>query len=163
VGDADEQRIPEVRLPKEDAVKRNLLLVEPDPESRKRYAEWLGDLYRVTLAADSTAALGSFIASRPDVVLLSLDGQSGGYQVLRSLGGTAEWLPILVLVDGSRGASERIRPLVLGASDVVAKPVDRLELAHKIDTLLQISSPTPSSVDLSSLGAGVSSLLLDER
>jgi DNA-binding response OmpR family regulator/KaiC/GvpD/RAD55 family RecA-like ATPase len=168
--DAGEQRTLAVRAPTPTPAVALpcpvLLLVESDPGERARYCEWLGDLYDVDSAADGTAALGAFIARRPDVVVLSLDGRSGGYDVLRTLGATAEWLPILVLVDGSRGSSERIRPLVLGASDVVVKPVDRLELAHKVDTLLQLSAPPSHSVDLTSLSTrdpGASGVLLDQR
>ncbi len=140
------------RVEVEEVERPVLLLLEPDAAACAEFASWLGDRYQVKAATDATQALAAFIAQRPDVVIAALDYRApDGYEVLRALGAAAKWIPVLALLTRQRGSADRIRPLVLGAADVVSKPVDRFELLFKVDTLLQLSAPPPHTLDLTEL------------
>ena len=47
-------------------------------------------------------------------------------------------MPVLVASSRVQTAGERLGPLVLGATDFLPKPVNRLELEHKVETLLRL-------------------------
>jgi hypothetical protein len=40
-----------------------------------------------------------------------------------------------------------VAPLVLGATDILPKPLDRFEFLHKVDTLLRLQGPPPRLMD----------------
>src|SRR3954454_9642593 len=111
---------------------RTILVVEDEPTLRETLAEALADDgFHVIAAADSGAALTSFRADRPDLVLLDvmLPELSGieGCRIIRA----ESPVPIVMLT--ARGAEVgRVVGLELGADDYVTKPFSLRELTARI-------------------------------
>jgi DNA-binding response OmpR family regulator len=102
-------------------------------------SDWLGDHYEVMTASDGFEALALLLSQRPDLVILDLImPRVTGYELLSAMRRARLGVPVLVASSRVASAGERLGPLVLGATDFIAKPVNRLELEHKVDTLLQL-------------------------
>lgn len=125
-----------------------VLLVEDDARLRAQLCGWLESRHRVVTASDGLQALSALLGERPDCIVLELGmTRITGYEVLAALHRAAHAIPILVLASSTRRASERVGPLVLGAADVLAKPVAAFELLHKVDMLLRLEGPPPRLMD----------------
>ncbi len=115
----------------------SILLVEDDTEMRAQVAALLRQVgYRVTEAADATAALDRFRAGPPDLILLDLglpdrDGLVVVEEVRR-----AGPVPILVLSARDREA-DKVGALEAGADDYLAKPYGMAELQARIGAILR--------------------------
>jgi two-component system KDP operon response regulator KdpE len=115
----------------------HLLLVEDDePMRRSVVANLAAHGYRVVEAGDVAAALRSWDAERPDLILLDLglpDGDGGS--VVRRVRREST-TPILVL--SARGAErDKVAALEAGADDYVTKPFGLAELRARVAALLR--------------------------
>ena len=115
----------------------HLLLVEDDAVARVAVAQNLaGHGYVVTEVGDAAAALRSWDASRPDVIVLDLGlPDLDGIAVLRRVRREAA-TPILVLSARGREA-DKIEALEAGADDYVTKPYGMGEVRARIAALLR--------------------------
>ncbi len=125
----------------EPRARRRLLLVESDRGLLNQHQDWLRERFDLVTAEDGYAALSALLRERPDLLLLDLSlPRISGFEVLRALRGNGSRIPVLV-VSSSPRASDRVRALVLGAADVLAKATPRFELLHKIESLLLHAEP----------------------
>jgi signal transduction histidine kinase/CheY-like chemotaxis protein len=118
-----------------DAEQPKILLVDDDQElARTLEAAWTGR-YRVTSVARGVEALDTALALEPDVVLLDVVlPDLSGYDVLRILRTTVATaaIPVIMLTV----QPERALSANLGASDVVAKPLDLPQLTRAVEQAL---------------------------
>jgi len=115
----------------------HLLLVEDDAVARAAVAQNLtAHGYAVVEAEDATAALRSWDASRPDVIVLDLGlPDLDGLTVIRRVRREAV-TPILVI--SARGReTDKIEALEAGADDYVTKPYGIGEVRARIAALLR--------------------------
>ena len=115
----------------------HVLLVEDDPVAREAVAQNLaGHGYVVVEAEDTAAALRSWDAARPDVIMLDLGlPDLDGLTVIRRVRREAA-TPILVL--SARGReTDKIEALEAGADDYVTKPYGIGEVRARIVALLR--------------------------
>ncbi len=115
----------------------HVLLVEDDPVAREAVAQNLaGHGYVVVEAEDAAAALRSWDAARPDVIMLDLGlPDLDGLTVIRRVRREAA-TPILVL--SARGReTDKIEALEAGADDYVTKPYGIGEVRARIVALLR--------------------------
>jgi len=115
----------------------HLLFVEDDEATRRSVATNLeAHGHRVTEAGDVAAALRSWDAERPDLILLDLGlPDLDGSTVIRRVRREAT-TPILVL--SARGAErDKVAALEAGADDYLAKPFGLAELRARITALLR--------------------------
>jgi DNA-binding response OmpR family regulator/archaellum biogenesis ATPase FlaH len=125
--------------PDEPAARPTVLVVEDSRLQRELVSDWLGDRYEVITASDGFEALAVLLSRRPDLVILDLImPRVTGYELLSAMRRANLGVPVLVASSRVASAGERLGPLVLGATDFIAKPVNRLELEHKVETLLQL-------------------------
>jgi DNA-binding response OmpR family regulator len=115
----------------------DVLLVEDEPELRRlvvRELEAAG--YAVRYAADGLAAVRSFAASPPDLVVLDwlLPGLDG-LEVLRRLRQTSS-VPVLMLTARAEEV-DRVVGLEVGADDYLTKPFGMRELIARVRALLR--------------------------
>jgi len=130
------------------AGRRRILLVDPDPESRSEVSKWLESHYELSIAGDGFEAMTTLLTHRPNLVILDLVmPRVTGYELLAAFRRGANMIPLLVLSSRVARPSDRLGPLVLGATDLLAKPVERFELMHKIEMLLSLSGSAPQLVD----------------
>ena len=97
-------------------------------------------LVAIHAVTDSELAIEAMKELRPDLILLDLHmPKVDGYQVLSQLRQLDDEVPVLVLTaDTTREASHRA--LTLGANDFLTKPVDTIEVALRVRTLLHTRS-----------------------
>ncbi|MCP4039796.1 MAG: response regulator [bacterium] len=125
-----------------------VLVVDGNPESREQVRKWLEGSYEVVTADDGFDAMTCVLARRPDLVILDLMMRRvTGYELLAAFQRSLECVPRLVLSDRFDQPGNRLAPLVLGATDVLGKPVGRIELLHKVETLLRLRGPAPQLMD----------------
>jgi diguanylate cyclase (GGDEF)-like protein len=93
---------------------------------------------KFVLVEDSTKAMESLRAHRPDVLLLDvMMPEIDGFDILGMLRRDPEFshLPVIILTSSS-DASTKLQALDLGATDFLAKPVDPSELALRLRNTL---------------------------
>lgn len=93
----------------------------------------------ITTTSDSSEVLELVRTTNPDLLVLDLTmPPPDGYEILEQLQSTIpedSYFPILVLTASARPEA-KLRSLVLGAKDFVAKPFDMLEVMLRIRMLL---------------------------
>ncbi|MCU0670548.1 MAG: response regulator [Myxococcota bacterium] len=123
----------------EGAARAKVLVVEDDRLQREMLHDWLAPHYEVVCAADGFEAFSMLVADPPDLVVLDLVmPRVSGYELLQSLRRAGFEMPVLVTSSRVATAGERLGPLVLGATEFLAKPMSRVELLHKVATLLRL-------------------------
>jgi DNA-binding response OmpR family regulator len=116
-----------------------ILLVEDSRMQRELVSEWLTPRYEVITAVDGFEALAKIVSHKPDLVILDLImPRVSGYELLCALRRAHVDVTVLVASSRIQTAGDRLGPLVLGATDFLQKPVNRLELEHKVETLLRL-------------------------
>jgi CheY-like chemotaxis protein/KaiC/GvpD/RAD55 family RecA-like ATPase len=122
-----------------------LLLIDDDAGAREEICAWLSERYRVVTAGDGFQGVAKLLGERPDLILLDLVlPRVSGYEVIAALHQANAAIPILVVTSRIERRGDRLGPIVLGATDVLQKPVDRFELLHKIETALRLAvAPRP--------------------
>jgi len=114
-----------------------ILIVEDEPEFADLLALWVerhGWLPRV--ARDGAAAIVSFEAETPDLVLLDLSlPRLNGWQVIERIRASS-LVPILV-VTARDAEQDKIHGLSAGADDYVTKPLSFPELMARIEAVLR--------------------------
>jgi DNA-binding response OmpR family regulator len=126
-----------------------VLVADDDPQVRAEVAEALEGVgrslglgMRIAEAADGMQGLRSAVSAKPDLVVTSvgmprLDG-IGLCRVLRQHGAD---VPVVFLSSRRAAPGERVRCLMVGGDDTVARPIDADELAEKAAGLLQTRVP----------------------
>jgi CheY-like chemotaxis protein len=123
---------PEARRPR-------ILVVEDDRLQRELVTDWLGEDYEVTAVGDGFDALAALTREAPDLVVLDLIlPRVTGYELLGAMRRAHSDVPVLVASSRVGTIGERLGPLVLGATDFIEKPLSRVELVHKVETLLRL-------------------------
>ena len=116
----------------------SLVIADDDAVARDLMQAALESRYEVRTAADGVEAVERILSAQPDGVLLDLMlPRQNGYEVLGALRNAGSTVPVLVVSGFLHRAADRVRALVLGASDCVAKPVQPFELQMKVETLLR--------------------------
>lgn len=116
-----------------------VLLVENDRESRERIVKWLDGRCEVVTAEDGFEAMTWLMSGRPDLVILDLMmPRVTGYELLSAMQRTGQSVPRLVISNRIQRPADRLSPLVLGATDILAKPFERFEFLHKVEMLLRL-------------------------
>ena len=112
--------------------KTHILVVEDDPEMSRALALNLAARgYRVTTAADGTAALNEAAAAMPDVIVLDLGlPDLDGMDIIRAIRSYSR-IPIVVL-SGRTSSGDKVDALEAGADDYVTKPFDVNELVARL-------------------------------
>ena len=123
-----------------------IVLAEDDANLRALYAEWLRRAgHRVWEAADGAEALACVRAHRPDLLLLDIWMPIlNGLEVLEHLGKAWEAVGLKVVVLSHQGdADTRLEGFALGVADYWTKDLSLAELSSRIDSLLDLSAPSP--------------------
>lgn len=96
--------------------------------------------YRVCTAESGEAGLRAAVVESPDCILLDLSmPELSGYEVCRRLrsNDNTRSIPIVVL-SGYHQRDDRVEALEAGADELLAKPVDQVELLARVQSLLQL-------------------------
>jgi two-component system OmpR family response regulator len=118
-----------------------VLLVEDDTMIGRAVLDVLRlEHYAVDWVRDGAAADAALLAERYDLVVLDLGlPKADGLQVLRSLRGRRDTVPVLVAT--ARDAiGDRVAGLDAGADDYIVKPYDTDELLARVRALLRRSA-----------------------
>lgn len=119
-----------------------ILVVDDEPINVKVCHKYLRELgYEQCLGVtDSTRAMATILAERPDLIILDvMMPVVSGVDLLRTIRANPELaqLPVLILTAAS-DRTTKLTVLELGASDLLAKPVDPSELAPRVRNALTI-------------------------
>ncbi|RIK97111.1 MAG: hypothetical protein DCC71_21930 [Proteobacteria bacterium] len=116
-----------------------ILVVEDERVEREMLTESLAGHYDVLAVADGFQAMTSLVSSPPDLVVLDLVmPRVSGYELLFAMRRARMDVPVLVASGRIATIGDRLGPLVLGATEFISKPVSRVELLHKVETLLRL-------------------------
>lgn len=166
-GSRSEAADPKPELAARPGPRPRILVVEDDRLTRDLVSESLAERYEVITAEDGFEAVSAVLAHQPDLVVLDLIlPRVDGFEVLRTLRRSGQLQPILVLSGKLARAADRVRALVLGATDLMRKPVGSFELIRKVETLLHLSparQPRCDVADAEKLLGGGSTRTLEDR
>ncbi len=125
-----------------------VLVVDHERESRDRIVKWLEGRCQVIPVEDGFEAMTWLMTGHPDLVILDLlMPRVTGYELLSAMQRTGQSVPRLVISDRITRPSERLSPLVLGATDILAKPFERFEFLRKVEMLLRLDSAPANLMD----------------
>jgi CheY-like chemotaxis protein len=119
--------------------KRQLLLVDPDPQSLRVLEVSLKKAgFSVTTASDGADALAKLELSAPDLILSDTRlPRLDGYELVRRLKDRVEYSVIpIVFLTGQKSIEDKIRGLELGVEDYLTKPILVRELIARVNLLL---------------------------
>lgn len=128
---------------------KKILVVEDDKFLASAYRIKLTKAgFEIQLAFDGNDALTRLETYTPDLILLDLIMPvKDGFTTLQQLRADPRWQAIPVIVASNLGQKEDIdKSRELGANDFIVKSDTPLEFViNKINTLLQIPTPTPQT------------------
>lgn len=144
-----------------EGARPRVLVVEDDVMLRRMMADWLAEHYEVSEAEDGFTALSEVLAEPPDVLILDLVlPRVSGAELISALARAGSTTPVVVVSGRMARAADRVRVLALGASDTLEKPVHRIELLRKVETLASLPKRASGSrtalADAASLLEGTS-------
>jgi len=149
------------------ADRRDILVVDDEPELRSMLAEYLGRHGLSVRTASGGAELTECLArGLPDLLILdvNLPGEDG-FAIARRVRAASD-VPILMLT-AAGDVVDRVVGLELGADDYILKPFDLRELRARINAVLRRSpraAPAPAAASPgNSLRLGALTLDLDAR
>lgn len=122
-----------------------ILVADDHPANRVLLEELLtAEGFSVLTACDGVAALESFHAVRPDLVLLDIMmPRLTGLQVCQQIKSNKETcLTPIILVTALSGTADRIAGITVGADDFLTRPVDRTQLLARVRSLLKLKAHT---------------------
>ncbi|HEX7604715.1 MAG TPA: hybrid sensor histidine kinase/response regulator [Polyangiaceae bacterium] len=126
-------------------LRKQLLLVDDEPVNLDLLEMCLEPLgHALVRATGGHEALEACVRRPIDLVLLDvMMPDLDGFAVLQALraGERTRHLPV-ILITAATDRERRLRGMELGATDFVEKPFDRLELAARIRTLLELKDAT---------------------
>lgn len=130
---------------------RRILVVEDNPEILLNVRLGLQRSgFDVTTAGDGRAALASFAAARPELIVLDLllpdmEGIDLCYR-FREMEG-----PPIIMLTSLDSVSDRVEGLRAGADDYLVKPFAMAELVARIEAVLRRSAPNSSQIEYEDL------------
>jgi putative two-component system response regulator len=136
------QKTPKVTSARERIDQARILIVDDEPAVLRMLQERLkAEGYKHILAlSDSYQVLDAVKNFRPDLILLDLIMPNSGVDILRQLRNQQADLDYLPIIAVSGTESENLRRLALatGASDLIIKPFNALELSLRVSKELEI-------------------------
>lgn len=120
-----------------------ILVVDDEPDNFDVIDAFLdGQGYELHYAADGNQALSSVELIHPDLILLDvmMPGQDG-ISVCQTLKKNPKWQTIpIIMVTALGGKEDLANCLNAGADDFISKPVNRLELKARVQSMLRIKT-----------------------
>jgi signal transduction histidine kinase len=122
-----------------------ILLIDGDEQVRDRTQDLLRRIsaHDVTAAADGASGLERALIEDFDLVVLEVDLPDGdGFEVVTRLREQAPWrrVPVVLTSRSRRKTERRLRSLEIGAADFIAQPINGLEFAARVDSVLRSSA-----------------------
>ncbi len=98
--------------------------------------------YDIALANNGLEALGMVHLNPPDIVLLdAVMPEMDGFEVARRLKCGADTCAIpIVMVTSLNDVQDRVKALEIGVDDFLTKPVDKIELRARVQSLLKVKA-----------------------
>ena len=135
---------PSLQAPSHRLPRARLVLASADLDVQDAVQGLFGDAIQggLAIAASSTEAMAALDDQRTDLLLLDLDlGHDEVLACLTRLRNDGRWqfLPVIVL-SGTRDGSIRLAALERGATEILAKPLDPVELELRLRNMLALKA-----------------------
>jgi putative two-component system response regulator len=132
-------------------VKKPIILIADDEDRNLRLMEalLLPMGYDVRMAANGKGAIEMARAISPDVILMDIMMPvMDGLEAVKILKQDEETRTIpVVMVTAFREVNDRVKALEAGADDFLSKPVDKIELRTRVQTLVKVKAYNDSLRD----------------
>jgi putative two-component system response regulator len=123
-----------------DTKSARILAIDDEPANLKLLGLMLrtAGYHDIELVQDPREALGSYLQSRPDLILLDINmPHLDGFGVMEQIRGVGDVLaPPIVILTAQSGDDFLLRALNAGATDFLSKPFNRRELLARVNNIL---------------------------
>ncbi|MBL8096439.1 MAG: response regulator [Anaerolineales bacterium] len=119
-----------------------ILIVDDEANNRRTLTAILAPLgAEIVQAADGRAGLQAAYDTKPDIILLDvMMPDLDGYEVCRRVRGEPDLAEVpIIMITALDDRDSRLAGIEAGADDFIAKPVDRVELRTRVQTLLRLN------------------------
>jgi CheY-like chemotaxis protein len=124
------------------SIPSTILVVDDNDQNRELLEAYVQDLpqAKVLSAVDGEEALGAVARERPDLILLDIMmPKMSGFEVCRRLKSDPATRDIpVVMVTALNEVADYEKGIECGCDDFLSKPVNRLELMKRVQSLLRI-------------------------
>ncbi len=124
------------------ASKAKILIVDDEIMNIELLKAYLEDIYEVIFALNGKDGLDTVTKEKPDVILLDvMMPDINGYQVCQHIKDNPEtqFIPI-IMVTALSGRDDWITGIGAGADEFLTKPVNKMELLTRINSLIKLRS-----------------------
>lgn len=118
-----------------------ILIIDDEPNNFDVIETLLGDQdYQLYYAASGQEALASLASYNPDLILLDVMMPNlDGIEVCRQIKAMPQWQPVpIIMVTALTAKQDLAYCLQSGADDFISKPINRLELEARVQSMLRI-------------------------
>jgi len=123
-------------------MKKEILVVDDDPNNLKFLQEVLKDIYKVYAAPSAERALRFLEKHIPNLILLDIEmPEMDGYELIKRLKADHRWLEIpVIFLTAAEGREKEQRAFELGAVDYALKPISVSVIKARIGLHIELQS-----------------------
>lgn len=121
----------------------SILIVDDDPDNFDVIETLLLDQnYQLHYTSNGTQAIASLDILQPDLILLDvMMPDMDGMEVCRTIKGLRKWQIVpIIMITALDSKEDLARCLENGADDFISKPINRVELIARVNSMLRIKS-----------------------
>jgi DNA-binding response OmpR family regulator len=120
-------------------IRKKILIIEDNLETQLIFKVYLRDYYDVELIEEAETGLELIGKNNFDLILLDihLPGKYDGVHVLKEVRSNLKLKTPIIIVTAYAMKGDREKFIKLGADDYIAKPVSKVTLLTKVDSILK--------------------------
>jgi len=133
-------------------IKKSILIVDDEPDNIKTILDCLKESnYKVLVATDGQKGYDIAVSARPDLIIMDWDmPELDGIKTIKLIkqNETVKDIPVIMATDKMMHVNNLKEALEAGAVDYIRKPVDKIELIARVNSMILLYESMKKNVEL---------------